>query len=102
MMTFSPIRLREIRDAIVARSGCRNIGNSAYAFGPLRPPFNGFFAIVPINAAIEASTFGAELKAQGYLYTQHLSLESFKAAGIPTEGLPACGAFIGAPSAQTD
>jgi hypothetical protein len=98
-MTFSPIRLQEIRDAIVAGSG-REIEKIAHVFGPLRSPFDGFVALVPIEATDDAGTFGVAVEACGFRHTQHLGLEAFQAAGVPTEGLPACGVFIGAPFTQ--
>jgi hypothetical protein len=99
MMILSPIRLQEIRDAIVAGTG-RKIEQIARAFGPLRPPLDGFVVLVPIKTVDDVGDFGIAVNARGFRHTQHLGLEAFQAAGIPTDGLPACGVFIGAPLAQ--
>ncbi|WKZ28858.1 MAG: hypothetical protein QY323_05005 [Patescibacteria group bacterium] len=99
MMTFSPVRLHEIRDAVVAGVG-REVENIARAFGPLREPFDGFVALVPIEATDDPGTFGVAVETCGFRHTQHLSIEAFRAAGVPTEGLPACGVYIAAPFTQ--
>jgi hypothetical protein len=99
MMTLSPVRLQEIRDAIVAGTG-REIEKIARVFGPLRAPFDGFVALVPIEAIDDVGAFGVAVETCGFRHTQHLGLEAFQAAGVPIDGLPACGVFIGAPFAQ--
>jgi hypothetical protein len=98
-MTFSPVRLQEIRDAIIAGTS-REVDKIAHAFGPLRAPFDGFVALVPIEQTDDAGAFGVAVETCGFRHMQHLSLEAFATAGIPTDGLPACGVFIGAPFAQ--
>lgn len=99
MMTLSPVRLREIRDAIVSGTG-REIDKVARAFGPLRAPFDAFMALIPVAATEDASMFGLAVETCGFRHTQHLPLEAFRKAGIETEGLPECGVFIAAPFAQ--
>ncbi len=99
MMHFSPVRLREIRETIVAGSG-REIEKIARAFGPLREPMDGFFALIPVQAAEDPGLFGVAVETCGFRHTQHLNLETFQAAGVPTDGLPECGVFIAAPFAQ--
>ena len=98
-MTFSPVRLSEIRETITSGSG-REIEKIAYAFGPLRAPFDAFVVIVPVQTTEDPGLFGVAVETCGFRHTQHLSLEAFREAGVPTEGLPECGVYIAAPFTQ--
>ena len=93
MMTFSPIRLSEIRETALSAGG-RAVGSIAHAHGPLRAPLDGLVVLVPTDPAQDPGAFGLALEAQGYARTQHLGLDAFRAAKLPVDGLPANGVYL--------
>ncbi len=99
MTPFSHIGLREIRDIIVNGSG-REIEKIAHVFGPLRDPFDGFMALIPVAVTEDPAIFGIAVETCGFRQAQHFPLDAFRAAGIETDGLPECGVYIAAPFAQ--